>query len=257
MNFRCAVRCGLLGLLAGVIAAALAACAPMPASQVPGALWRASPNFDPRRPNFVILHHTSNDTAAQALRTLTDARRKVSAHYLVERDGKVYQLVDESSRAWHAGDSWWGGGTDLNSASLGIELDNTGEEIYPEAQIDALLALLEVLSTRYGIPPENVLGHGDIAPTRKVDPSYLFPWEKLAAHGFGLWCDSSAIAALGPAASDLDSVLALQALGYDVSSPDAARLAFRRHFSGGDWMGELEADELARLQCLVRKKGRR
>jgi N-acetylmuramoyl-L-alanine amidase len=130
-------------LLPGLLA--LAACAPLPTGNVgPGLAvrWQPSPNFDERRPNFVILHATSNDTAERALATLTDPAKRVSAHYLVGRDGAIHQLVDERARAWHAGESWWGGLADLNSASIGIELDNNGEEPFAGAQIAALLDLL-------------------------------------------------------------------------------------------------------------------
>lgn len=232
----------------------LGACAPLPQTRTDGVIWRPSPNFDQRRPNFVILHHTTNDTAARALNTLTDPRREVSAHYLVARDGTIYQLVDDSSRAWHAGESYWGGQSDLNSASLGIELDNTGSEEFAERQIASLLGLLERLRDRHRIPPENILGHGDVAPTRKVDPSYRFPWGVLAASGFGQWCDE---ATPPPAPDGFDSILGLQALGYDVASPDAARRAFRRHFAANDGNGELSADENALLQCLIDRKRRR
>lgn len=228
---------------------ALSACAPLPSDQ--GSMrWHASPNFDQRRPNFVILHQTSNDTLDQALATLTDPLRKVSAHYLIGRDGAVIQLVHEGARAWHAGESWWGGHTDLNSASIGIELDNNGEEDFAEAQIVALLALLDELRQRYRIPAANFIGHGDIAPTRKVDPSHRFPWARLARQGFGLWCEPPSPAV--PAG--FDPLLGLQALGYDVAAPAAARAAFRRHFSGDDIETELSAVEQATLYCLLRKK---
>jgi len=236
--------------LAVLLLAALAACAPLPPGQGRGALWQPSPNFDLRRPNFVILHQTTNDNTATALATLTDPQRKVSAHYLVGRDGAVMQLVDENSRAWHAGESWWGGLTDLNSASIGIELDNTGDEPFAEAQIVALLALLDELRTRYPIPAANYLAHGDVAPARKVDPSRLFPWQRLAAHGFGLWCDAPPPAA--PAG--FDALLGLQALGYDIAAPAAARAAFRRHFMGSDADAELAPAEQALLSCLLQKK---
>jgi N-acetylmuramoyl-L-alanine amidase len=229
----------------------LAACAPLPSGQGSGALWQPSPNFDQRRPNFVILHQTTNDSAAKALATLTDPQRKVSAHYLIGRDGAVMQLVDEASRAWHAGESWWGGTTDLNSASIGIELDNTGDEAFAEPQIVALLALLEELRTRYRIPSANFLAHGDIAPTRKVDPSRLFPWQRLAGHGFGLWCDTPAPLT----AAGFDALLGLQALGYDIAAPAAARQAFRRHFMASDADTELASAEQALLSCLLQKKG--
>ena len=236
--------------LAVLLLAALAACAPLPPGQGRGALWQPSPNFDLRRPNFVILHQTTNDNAAKALATLTDPERRVSAHYLIGRDGALMQLVDEAARAWHAGDSWWGGSTDLNSASIGIELDNTGDEAFAEAQIVALLALLDELRTRYRIPAANFLGHGDIAPARKVDPSRLFPWQRLATRGFGLWCETPPPAA--PAG--FDALLGLQALGYDVAVPATARQAFRRHFAASDADAELAPAEQALLYCLLQKK---
>jgi len=236
--------------LAVLLLAALAACAPLPPGQGRGALWQPSPNFDQRRPNFVILHQTTNDNAAKALATLTDPQRRVSAHYLIGRDGALMQLVDENSRAWHAGESRWGGSTDLNSASIGIELDNTGEEPFAEAQIVALLALLDELRTRYSIPVANYLAHGDVAPARKVDPSRLFPWQRLAAQGFGLWCET--LPPVVPAG--FDAMLGLQALGYDIAAPAAARAAFRRHFAASDGDAELAPAEQALLFCLLQKK---
>jgi len=239
--------------LAALLLTTLAACAPLGPDQGRGALWQPSPNFDQRRPNFVILHQTTNDNAATALATLTDPQRKVSAHYLIGRDGAVLQLVDETARAWHAGESWWGGNTDLNSASIGIELDNTGDEIFAEAQIVALLALLDELRTRHRIPAANVLAHGDIAPTRKVDPGRLFPWQRLAQHGFGLWCETPP----PTAPAGFDALLGLQALGYDISAPAAARQAFRRHFAASDADAELAPDEQALLHCLLQAKRQR
>lgn len=224
----------------------LAGCAPL--SPVQGsAEWRPSPNFDLRRPNFVILHQTTSDTSERALRTLTDPERKVSAHYLIGRDGRIFQLVDERQRAWHAGKSWWGGNTDLNSASIGIELDNTGEEPFAQPQIAALLELLRGLRERHRIPAANILAHGDVAPRRKVDPSRHFPWRTLAQQGFGLWCEPPYVAA----PPGFDAVLGLQALGYDVSNPDAAIGAFRRHFLGDDSAPVLAPADLALLQCLL------
>ena len=236
--------------LAVLLLATLAGCAPLPAGQGRGARWQPSPNFDQRRPNFVILHQTTNDNAATALATLTDPERRVSAHYLIGRDGALVQLVDEASRAWHAGESWWGGNTDLNSASIGIELDNTGDEAFAEAQIVALLDLLGELRVRYRIPRGNFLAHGDIAPARKVDPGRLFPWQRLAGHGFGLWCEAPPSAA----PSGFDPMLGLQALGYHIAAPSAARQAFRRHFTGTEADGDLAPGEQALLHCLLRKK---
>jgi N-acetylmuramoyl-L-alanine amidase len=233
--------------LAFLLPLLLAACAPMPAGQGRDALWRPSPNVDQRRPNFVILHQTTNDTVGKALATLTDPQRKVSAHYLIGRDGGLIQLVDESARAWHAGESRWGGMSDLNSASIGIELDNTGEEPFAEAQIVTLLSLLADLRERYKIPAANVLAHGDVAPTRKVDPSRFFPWRRLAQAGFGMWCDTPPASA--PAG--FDATLGLRALGYDTTVAAAARAAFRRHFLADEGNQEFSASEQALLHCLL------
>lgn len=234
---------------------ALAACAPLaPQGPQVAARWHGSPNFDERRPNFVIIHQTTNDNAEHALRTLTDPLKKVSAHYLVGRDGAIVQLVDERARAWHAGDSYWGGLSDLNSASIGIELDNDGEEPFAEAQIAALLGLLADLKTRLRIPEANFIGHGDVAPRRKVDPSRHFPWQRLARQGFGLWCENPL-----PAPAGFDVSLALRALGYEVGAggteTDAQR-AFRRHWAGDDATAELTDTDRAMLSCLVGLKGR-
>ena len=212
--------------------------------------WRTSPNFDERRPNWVILHHTSNDNVDDALRTLTDPARAVSAHYLIARDGKIIQLVDEHRRAWHAGASYWGGSTDINSASIGIELDNNGAEPFPETQIAALLTLLRDVSARYQVPAANYLGHADVAPRRKTDPSRYFPWQRLAEHGYGLWCREPALV-LPPA---FDPRLALAALGYDVSDTEAAILAFKLHFVQEDSAPVLSQQDQRLLNCLVREK---
>lgn len=234
-----------------LLSALLSACAPLQplAPHTALAVNRVpSPNFDQRRPNLVLLHHTGSDSAARGLRTLTDPARKVSAHYLIGRDGVIYQLVEENARAWHAGASWWGGTTDVNSASLGIELDNNGNEPFADAQIDALLALLADIGARYAIPGANVIGHADVAPLRKVDPSPYFPWKKLADAGFGLWCDTPSSA---PPA-DFDLAQALTALGYDPARPEAARAAFRLHFVQGKPFSETEEKALA--HCLLQKK---
>ncbi len=236
-------------LLAGVLAALLAACGPLQPRTTLTVSRYASPNFDLRRPNLVIVHHTSDRTLEEALSTLSSPGRKVSAHYLIGRDGSIVQLVEETARAWHAGLSWWGGQTDINSASLGIELDNDGAEPFADAQIVALLALLADIRQRYGIPAANFIGHGDVAPTRKDDPSTLFPWQRLAERGFGLWCD----APMSPAPAGFDLTLALAAIGYDPATPEASRKAFRRHFLGGAPASTAE-HENALAFCLVQKK---
>jgi len=232
---------------------AVVGCAELPhRANVPVEL-QPSPNYDERRPNYVVLHYTSDDTAEQALRTLTDPTRKVSAHYVVARDGTIYLLVDELARAWHAGESYWGGDADLNSASIGIEIDNDGEEPFADAQIGSLLALLGDIKERYGIPAANFLGHGDVAPGRKVDPGRLFPWKRLAEYGFGLWCDPP----YPEPPQGVDDSMLLGAFGYDVSNPAAAISAFKRHFEPDNSSEEMAQQDRALLSCLILKKQNR
>lgn len=240
----------LMHWILGLLTVLLTACGGLPSGSVDQVIQVPSPNHNERRPNYVILHDTSNDNIERPLKTLTAPTREVSAHYLIGRDGSLYQLVDESRRAWHAGQSYWGGLTDLNSASIGIELDNTGDEPYAEVQINRLLSLLKDLQAHYRIPSANVLGHGDIALRRKVDPGWQFPWERLASEGFGLWCKQP-VAALDPVS---DPVLVLQAIGYDVAEPDSAQAAFRRHFLGSTAEGEIGEDERRLMHCLVLEK---
>lgn len=227
----------------------LAACAPVVQRAGIPTDWQASPNFNDRKPVFVILHHTSDDTVGQALRTLTDPLRSVSAHYLIGRDGRILQLVDERARAWHAGESKWGSDTDINSASLGIELDNNGREAFPDAQIEALLRLLADIKARYRVPAANFLGHADVAPGRKVDPSLYFPWKTLADRGFGLWCDAPNF----DVPLSFDAALGLRALGYDTDDLAAAVRAFKLHFLAGDDAPGLDERARALIYCLVRK----
>jgi len=236
-----------LALLSLLLAGLLGACAPLPERAGIPTTWVPSPNFNTRSPAFVVVHYTSSLSAAHALRTLTNPVAEVSAHYLIGRDGNIVQLVDERMRAWHAGESRWGAAIDVNSASIGIELDNDGLEPYPPVQIDALLELLADLSERHHVPAANVIGHSDVAPTRKRDPGPLFPWRTLAAHGFGLWCEPP----LAPAAPGFDPLLGLRAIGYDTRDAAAAISAFRLHFAP-----ELPADaplerDSALIQCLV------
>lgn len=237
-------------LLFGTLGVLLAGCSGIPSSTIDQVIQVPSPNHNERRPNFIIIHDTSNDNIEQPLRTLTDPVREVSAHYLVGRDGTLYQLVDENRRAWHAGQSYWGGLADLNSASIGIELDNTGEEPYADIQISRLIALLKELQARYRIPASNVLGHGDIALRRKVDPGQQFPWARLAEWGFGLWCRQP-LAAIDPLP---DPALALQAIGYDVADLTAALMAFRRHYLGITMEGEATDEERRLMHCLIQEK---
>jgi len=228
---------------------ALAACAPLPQRAGIPTQWQGSPNFDERRPNLVVIHHTSDDSVDEAMKTLANPLRKVSAHYLIGRDGQIIQLVDERARAWHAGESRWGAATDINSASLGIELDNNGREPFSEAQISALLRLLADIRERYHIPAANFLGHADVAPRRKTDPSSYFPWKTLADQGFGLWCDPP-FAQPPPA---FDAMMALRALGYDSGKPEAAIRAFNLHFLPDEASPALSERGRALLYCLNQK----
>lgn len=147
-----------------------------------------SPNYDARpegmRIKYIIVHYTEFEDAKTALTWLCDPKKKVSAHYLICKTGTCYQMVDDEKRAWHAGVSQWGADENLNHSSIGIELDNNGQEPFAEAQMDTLLALLEQLCAHHPIPRANVLGHEDIAPGRKVDPGPYFPWHILYQQGF-------------------------------------------------------------------------
>ena len=192
--------------------------------------WIGSVNFGIRKPNFVIIHHTAQDSLAQTIKTFTIARTGTSAHYVVGRDGKVVQMVNDYLRANHAGISKWGKDTDLNSSSIGIEMDNNGTtDIWTDAQINSLLKLLATLKKKYNIPTANFIGHADIAPKRKPDPNN-FPWKKLADKGFGYWYDD----VLKNPPADFDTTNALKLIGYDTSDLGAAITAFKRHFIQSD-----------------------
>ena len=157
-----------------------------------------SPNFDERTlpVSLLVLHYTGMESGAEALERMCDSAAKVSAHYMVEEDGRIYRLVGEDKRAWHAGVSEWAGESNINSASIGIEIVNGGHDWplpsgglppYPDVQINAVIALCKDIMSRHDIPAANVLGHSDIAPARKIDPGEHFPWQGLAAAGLGLW----------------------------------------------------------------------
>ena len=217
---------------------------PLPAptpERNPLAQWYGSPNYSPRRPVLIVLHQTEMDSADGALYALSRPapERQVSAHYLIHDDGRLYQLVSEQDRAWHAGLGRWGGIEDLNSASIGIELDNDGSEPFSEAQIQTLLRLLQDITQRLWIPPQMVIGHGDIAPTRKHDPSALFPWQRLAQAGFGLWPREQRL----PPPPGFDPWAALRTIGYDLRDPAAAQRAFHRHYRGQEAEGWLPGDD--------------
>lgn len=188
--------------------------------------WVSTVNFNLRKPNFVIIHHTAQDSVQQTIKTFTKTETKVSAHYVIAEDGSVLQMLNDYLRAWHAGIGSWGRNTDINSASIGIELDNNGSEVFSEAQITSLIALLSKLKKDYGIPTENFIGHSDIAPTRKRDPSALFPWKILAENGFGIWQDDP----LETAPVDFNIEQGLRIIGYDTKNLPAAIFAFKLHY---------------------------
>jgi N-acetyl-anhydromuramyl-L-alanine amidase AmpD len=183
-------------------------------------------NFNLRKPNFIIIHHTAQDSIQQTIKTFTLTRTQVSAHYVIADDGRVVQMLNDYMRAWHAGRGTWGKDTDINSSSIGIELDNDGTEAFSEAQINSLMALLSKLQKEYNIPSQNIIGHSDIAPTRKSDPSVLFPWKTLAENGFGIWGDNI----LEPAPITFNCEQGLRIIGYNTKNLSAAIIAFKRHF---------------------------
>lgn len=189
--------------------------------------WVGTTNFNMRKPNFVIIHHTAQNSCEQTLKTFTLERTQVSAHYVICKDGTVYHMLNDYLRAWHAGAGKWGNLTDINSSSIGIELDNNGFEPFAPAQLSSLTALLDTLKKKYSIPTANFIGHGDIAPTRKNDPNVRFPWKQFADKGFGLWYGDTAKVTV-PA--DFNSLQALRIIGYDVKDTNAAIIAFKRHF---------------------------
>src|SRR5580658_6276452 len=201
---------------------------PTGADSVPAAsYWVGTTNFNMRKPNFVIIHHTAQNSCPQTLQTFTTVRTQVSAHYVICRDGTVHHMLNDYLRAWQAGISRWGNVTDVNSISIGIELDNNGSEPFAPAQIHSLLRLLATLKKVYNIPTANFIGHSDVAPVRKVDPSYLFPWKELADSGFGLWYSDTA-GVVAPAG--FSPLTALRLIGYDIKDSIAAAQAFKRHF---------------------------
>ena len=184
-------------------------------------------NFGMRKPNFVIIHHTAQNSCEQTLITFTNVKSQVSAHYVICKDGTVHHMLNDYLRAFHAGVSKWGNTVDINSASIGIEIDNNGFEKFTDEQINSLLTLLATLKKVYTIPSANFIGHADIAPTRKNDPNIYFPWKTLSQKGFGLWQDDMLQVAVD---SSFNHLQALRIIGYDVKDSTAAIRAFKRHF---------------------------
>jgi N-acetylmuramoyl-L-alanine amidase len=222
-----------------------------------------SPNHDARprgaKVDMLVLHYTGMQSAAAALERLCDPAAKVSAHYCIDEDGSVHALVPEHRRAWHAGSSAWAGATDINARSIGIELVNPGHEWgyrdFPDAQMAALESLAADIVRRHDIARGRVLGHSDVAPTRKLDPGERFDWARLARAGVGLW--PGAVAPLPDRPSQSTFLGWLRRFGYDAPEDDperarAAIVAFQRHFRPRRIDGLADADGAARLCALLR-----
>jgi N-acetylmuramoyl-L-alanine amidase len=225
---------------------------------VPEIIDSPSPNFDERLlpVTMLVLHYTGMPDAESAIARLRDPKAKVSAHYLVAEDGQVLRLVPEDKRAWHAGRSWWRGVTDINSASIGIEIVNPGHEFgyrpFPEEQIDALVPLVADVVGRYRITRGNVVGHSDIAPVRKQDPGELFPWNRLAKLRLALPRPTRNL--MDPHWTDGGFLLALERFGYDVRDRRAAVIAFQRRFRPELIDGEVDGECRAILLALLLPK---
>jgi N-acetylmuramoyl-L-alanine amidase len=225
----------------------------------------SSPNFDQRDPAIALRHivlHYTDMPGDLALKRLCDPAAKVSAHYLIEEDGRVFKLVDEAMRAWHAGKSYWRGVADMNSASIGIELVNPGHRngyrSFPSAQIAAVKSVMRDIIARHNLSPAFApLGHSDIAPERKEDPGEFFPWQELAKDGLGIW----------PVprpedyghAEDEEVQKLLRAIGYECPlsgaydrATRAALLAFQRRYEPDNLTGTPEQETIARVRALVR-----
>ncbi|MFN4099358.1 MAG: N-acetylmuramoyl-L-alanine amidase [Pararhodobacter sp.] len=207
-----------------------------------------SPNQGPRRdglqPALVVLHYTEMVSAEAALDRLCDPAAQVSSHYLIGRDGRVWQLVDEDQRAWHAGAGEWLGASDVNSRSIGIELDNDGKSPFSAPLMNALEPLLAGILTRWAIPPAGVIAHSDMAPGRKIDPGPRFDWRRLGRQGLALWP-----ATMGDPQAPLNA--SLDALGYPEVPPALRLAAFRLRFRPGQ-TGPEDAIDRARAEAAAR-----
>ena len=217
---------------------------------VPNSSFSQTINFNLRKPNFVIIHHTAQDSLAQTLKTFHLKKTQVSAHYVIGDDGTVVQMLNDYLRAWHAGAGKWGKNTDINSVSIGIELDNNGAEKFSDSQIKSLIVLLTRLKKEYNIPVQNFIGHSDIAPERKNDPSALFPWKILAKSGFGVWHNET----VEPAPINFDYEWALKIIGYDTKNCKAAILAFKRHFMQTDSTEIVDQNTLNGIYSILKKQ---
>jgi N-acetylmuramoyl-L-alanine amidase len=235
---------------------------------------RLSPNHDsrneaaealgggPPRIDTLVLHYTGMQSGAAAIERLCDPEARVSSHYVVEEDGTIWRLVPEERRAWHAGVSFWRGDTALNGVSVGIEIVNPGHEWgyrpFPELQMAAVETLSQEIVTRWRIPAHRIVGHSDIAPTRKIDPGELFDWPRLARAGIGLWCEPAPelIRLRGHGVGVVERSRALSDLariGYQVEpgNETPALVAFQRRYRPERWDGRLDAETSGRLAEIV------
>lgn len=205
-----------------------------------------SPNCNERGApiSMIVLHYTGMESGEAAIARLRDPAAEVSSHYVVAEDGTILRLVDEAKRAWHAGASHWRGVDDVNSASIGIEIVNPGHEFgyrpFPDAQVEAVIALVAAIKERHGITRGNVVGHSDIAPARKRDPGELFPWHRLARLRLALPRPTRGL--MDPHWTQGGFLLALERFGYDVTEPMAAVMAFQRRFRPELIDGEVDAE---------------
>lgn len=212
--------------------------------------WAGTTNFGMRKPNFVIIHHTAQNACDSTVSFFSRPATQVSAHYVICKDGTIHHMLNDYLRAWHAGNSKWGNLTDVNSSSIGIELDNNGFEAFPEAQISSLLKVLKKLKKDNNIPTANFIGHSDIAPKRKVDPNKYFPWQQLAQNGFGYWYDTAKVQQL-PA--DFNAMQSLRIIGYDTRDSAAVIRSFKLHFVQQDSLPRLTEADKKIIYDLARK----
>jgi len=223
-----------------------------------------SPNHDTRPlgigVELLVLHYTGMPSGAEALARLRDLAAKVSAHYLVEEDGRVFRLVPEDRRAWHAGVSSWLGRGDVNGRSIGVEIVNPGHEFgyrrFPEPQMAAVVALCQDIVTRHDLGRAAVVGHADVAPARKEDPGELFDWARLAQAGVGIWPpkNDDATGETGAPPDTAAALAMLAAIGYDTTDQRAALVAFQRRFRPARFDGEADTETRLRIQAVLAER---
>ena len=216
--------------------------------------WRPSPNYNVRlRPiSILVIHYTGMPDAEEAIQLLASPESGVSCHYFVHEDGRIVQMVEETDRAWHAGAGRWRGSDDVNSASIGIEVQNPGHEwgyrAFPARQMEALVRLTATIKARHNIDRADVIGHADLAPARKEDPGELFDWGLLARHRIALGPPDMLLA--DPCWPDGAFGLALERFGYDITDLKAATTAFQRRFRQTNVDGVIDGETRATLFTL-------